>query len=210
MTTSTTPEIHLSEPAQAVVGIPHGLILVSGPAYSGKSKTLELFADAFGTRIHPSEVARIDFKGNTDEPGVSSLNSFMPSPIADLATAEGIADELRRKKEWSNTLVRMVCIADVWVVIIDDLPAELAQGALDLALTGKIVVVSIHATSAEQALENYADVLETNGSSNGRYLLKAATQASIWQQLVQDPETGDTVLETYGIDVSKDNSSDSF
>lgn len=210
MTTSQTPGIRLSEAAQAVVGIPHGLILVSGPAHSGRSTTLELFAEAFSDRIHPSEVERIDFKENSDDPEVSSLKPFQPSPIADLTTVQDISDELRRKLEWSKSIVRKLYIADTWVVIIDDLPFELAQGALDMALTGKIVVVSLHASSAEEALENYADALTANGSSNGRILLKAATQASIWQQLVKDPETGDNILETYGIDVSKDPSNDSF
>lgn len=215
MTTTKASNFELSAPTQAVLGISHGLILVSGPSVSGKTTTLNLFAEAFRKRMHQDQVVAINFEGNAFIPRQRSPISFAPfepNAIADL-TEEGIAEERKRQRAWGNGVARALTIPDPWVVVIDDMPAEFYDTALSMALTGRIVVASVRsnsAKSAEDALESYARVLEGQGDTNARWLMKSAVQASIWQELVTYPETGDTVLETYGIDVSKDSSHDKF
>jgi Tfp pilus assembly pilus retraction ATPase PilT len=213
MTTSNTPEIKLSDPALAVWGIPHGLILVSGEAHSGKTTTLDLYAKSFGKRMGPDEVIDINFEGNDFVPGQRSPLSFPAfenNAITADSTDESLENEGKRMQTWGNSIARTLTIPDPWVVIIDDMPAEFFYTALNMALTGRIVVASIPSKSAEEALETYAKVLEAQGINSARWLVKAAVQGSIHQKLVEDPKTGTLTLETYGIDVSKDSSDEKF
>ena len=159
------------------------------------------------------QVVAINFEGNEFIPGQRSPISF-PAFESDTVTADmedgDIENERQRRHTWGNSIARTLTIPDPWVVIIDNMPADFFQTALDMALTGRIVVASMTSKSAEEALETYARVLEAQGNSNACWLMKAAVEASIWQQLVTDPVTGEVALNAYGIDVSKDTSHDKF
>lgn len=207
MTTSDSPlspAFELSEAARAALNVQYGLILVSGEAGSGKTTTLNLFRDAFNKKLGDRAAMSLDFKGNGF--GKDFLHFSFPAFGPELY--EG-ATRKEQVNQWGNGIFRTLTIPNPWVVVIDDMPEDFFNTAINMALTGSIVVASMNAASAEDALNKYSKVIDPAGG-RGNYLLKMATEASIWQEMSQDPETGQPVMKSYGIDVSKDQSHQYF
>lgn len=205
--TSGASSIQLSETAKAILPISHGLVLVSEPAHSGKTTTVNLLAEAFEEKHgNRKDIAYLNFRGETSDIDrqIYSFSPFVPALEASLATDEEKKAEATRRAQWGHSVLMSLAFKTPWVVVIDDIPESLFQEAVSLSLTGTIVIASLPANSAEDALEKYTSTLEAQGDKSAKKLVKMAVEGSIWQQLIKDQASGEFVLDTYGIDVSKD------
>lgn len=196
--------------AQSILDIGNGLILVSGEAYSGKSTTLKLMAEAFSERVGPEQVAFVDFNDNGFDPDSPSVISFAPfSRMRDeeILARIPVDEHSELSRIWGNSIARALTIPDPWVVVIDDMPAEFYETAASMALTGRIVIASMHAGSAEDAVKKYGDLLNSDGS-HPTFLMKHTLALSLHQKL--DTTAGKSSLQIDTFMFSDDESDDSF
>lgn len=152
------------EACSSVLALPHGLMVVAGPTGSGKTTTLYRALgtfDASATKILTAEDP-VEFK----TPG-----------LIQVSVDEGIGLTFART-------VRAFLRQDPDVIMIGEVrDPETAQVAVQAALTGHLVLTSLHASSTEGAITRLLDL------GVEPFLLSCALAAVVSQRLIRPSET---------------------
>ena len=151
---------HDAERWEALVGRPHGIILVTGPTGSGKTTTLystlrRVATEAVNVSTIEDPIEKID----------PALNQTQVQPQLDFSFAEGIRALMRQDPD-------IIMIGEI-----RDL--ETAEMAVQAALTGHLVFSTLHTNDAPSALTR---LMELGVPS---YLLNATILGVLAQRLVR-------------------------
>lgn len=126
----------------------HGLVVITGSVGSGKTSAVERL-EAEVSRQRRGRYFRVGMNEPSKESGLMFVNNFLPS---DLSAEEKVQFERGIQQyaaRWDP--------AGVFIDDIDKLDVDMCNVALNMALTGAVIVVSIEANTAEQAVKYLAD-----------------------------------------------------
>ncbi|MBV8803166.1 MAG: PilT/PilU family type 4a pilus ATPase [Gammaproteobacteria bacterium] len=166
----TFEELFLPQAFKPLLGLSHGLILVTGATGSGKSTTL---------------AAMIDY-----------INSFRSCNIITIEdpiefvhqSKKSILNQLQVGRDTTDfaTALRSSLRQDPDVILLGELrDLETMRLALIAAETGHLVLATLHSTSAPLAINRFADVFPSEEKNRVRNLLSETLQAVICQTLVK-------------------------
>jgi twitching motility protein PilT len=162
-------ELGLPETVGSFADLSSGLVLVSGPAGSGKSTTLAALLD----RINRSRPAHV----MTIEDPIEFLHRHNQSII----NQREVGQDTRSFAE----ALRHVLRQDPDVILVGELPdAETIRTALMAAETGHLVLAALHAQDARQAVERISDMFAADQQQHVRFQLGNALAGVVTQQLV--------------------------
>ncbi|RKQ94129.1 GspE/PulE family protein [Maricaulis maris] len=150
----------VSEPIEAMLSMPHGLILVTGPTGSGKTTSLY----AFLRRLANGErkILTIEDPIEYRLPGVAQSQT---NPAIDLTFANALRAFLRHDPD---------------VVMVGEIrDAETARTAIQAAMTGHLVLSTLHTNDAPSAISRLRDM----GVED--FLLAATLVGVVGQRLVR-------------------------
>ncbi|MBX6393011.1 MAG: type II/IV secretion system protein, partial [Burkholderiales bacterium] len=139
---------------------PHGIILVTGPTGSGKTTTLYSTLKALATEA--VNVCTIEDPIEMVEP---AFNQMQVQPAIDLTFAEGVRALMRQDPD----IIMVGEIRDL----------ETAEMAIQAALTGHLVLSTLHTNDAASAITRLLDL------GVPRYLLNATIIGIMAQRLVR-------------------------
>ncbi|MCG8402651.1 MAG: GspE/PulE family protein [Firmicutes bacterium] len=146
---------------QELLKLPHGLILVTGPTGSGK--TFTLYSALKYLRSDRVNIITIEDPIELQMEGITQVQ----------------ADESKRKLSFSNAL-RAVLRQDPNVIMVGEIrDGETARLALQAALTGHIVLSTLHTNDAVSAVDRLVDM------GCEPYLVSSALRGVLAQRLVR-------------------------
>lgn len=160
---------------KSLLVLSNGLILVTGPAGSGKSTTLAAMIDYINT-IRACNIITI-------EDPIEYIHTSKKSSINQLQVH-------RDTLQFSNAL-RASLRQDPNVILLGELrDLETIRLALTAAETGHLVMATLHATSAPLAINRIVDVFPNSEKNRVRDLLAETIQGICCQTLVKKMEGG--------------------
>lgn len=145
----------------------HGLVVITGPVGSGKTSAVERLESEVSSQRR-GRYFRVGMNEPSPESGLMFVNNFLPS---DLSAEEKVQFERgiqHHAARWDP--------AGVFIDDIDKLDVDMCNVALNMAMTGTVVVVSIEADTAEQAVKYLAD---KTGSAIGPNSILAVALAKV-------------------------------
>lgn len=162
-------QLFLPEIVSRLTTTSRGLILVTGPAGSGKSTTLASMIDQINRRDNSHVVTLED-------------------PIEYLMTGINCAIEQREVgsdvPDFASGL-RHVLRQDPDVILVGEMrDLETTSAAITAAETGHLVLSTLHTSSAPQTIERITDIYPTNQQNQIRSMLAHSLQAVISQTLL--------------------------
>ncbi|KPJ85927.1 hypothetical protein AMJ57_01270 [Parcubacteria bacterium SG8_24] len=168
-------EIGLPIPAQEMVDLPHGLVLITGPTGSGKSTTLATMVE----RINSHKSVNII----TLEDPIEFVFDMKQSIIRQrqrgrdfITFAEGLKHILRQ---------------DPNVVMVGEMrDMETIATTLTIAETGHLVFATLHTYSAAQTIDRIIDVFPAHQQNQIRTQLAMTLRGVVSQQLLPKKEGG--------------------
>lgn len=147
----------------------HGLVLVTGPTGSGKSSTL---------------AAMINLVNETKPYHVITLEDpieYMHRHKRSIVNQREIGDDTRSFAEGIRAALR----EDPDVIVIGELrDLETAKLALSAAETGHLIMATLHATSAAQAVNRVVDMFPLEHQRQARVHLSSVIEGIVSQQLI--------------------------
>lgn len=153
----------------------NGLILVTGPAGSGKSTTLASMIDYINT-FRPCNIITI-------EDPIEFVHKSKKSAISQI--------QIHRDALHYSTALRAALRQDPNVILIGELrDLETIRLALTAAETGHLVMATLHSTSAPLAVNRIVDVFPDEEKNRVRDLLAETVQAICCQNLVKKVSGG--------------------
>lgn len=126
----------------------HGLVIITGPVGSGKTSAVERLE----AEVSSKRRGRY-FRVGVNEPSKESGLMFVENRLPDNLSAE-------EKTQFERGIQHHAARWDPAGVFIDDidkLDVDMCNVALNMALTGAVVVVSIEANTAEEAVKYLVD-----------------------------------------------------
>ncbi len=139
---------------------PHGLVLVTGPTGSGKTTTLYTLLQLLGKR--DINITTIE---DPIEYGMDGVNQIQTNETAGLTFAQGLRSILRQDPD---------------VIMVGEIrDRETAELAVSAAMTGHLVVSSLHTNDAHSTITRLKDM------GIEEYLLDATVSLVIAQRLVR-------------------------
>jgi twitching motility protein PilT len=162
-------ELFLPEIVAKLSCLSRGLILVTGPAGSGKSTTLAAMID----QINRRDTAHIVTLEDPIEHVLSGINCAIEqrevgSDVPDFAA--GLRHVLRQDPD---------------VILVGEMrDLETTSAAITAAETGHLVLSTLHTSSAPQTIERIIDIYPTNQQNQIRSMLAGSLQAVISQSLL--------------------------
>ncbi len=169
-TAPTLASLNMPVPLDALVSVPHGLVLVCGATGSGKSTTLAALAREIVTR---RSVVLCTLEDPIEYALAASSTSVVRRrqigrDVADFAS--GLRDALRQDPD---------------VILIGELrDAETIELALTAAETGHLVLASLHSGSAASSIERIVDAYPPMRAQQIRVQLADVLRAVVAQRLV--------------------------
>jgi len=165
----TLEELFLPEILKKLTGGTHGLILVTGPAGSGKSTTLAAMIDEMNRR-DSSHIVTLEDPIEYQFAGVKCAieQREVGSDVPDFAS--GLRHVLRQDPDV------------IYVGEMRDL--ETTSAAITAAETGHLVLSTLHTPNAPQTIERIIDVYPTAQQNQVRSMLAHSLQAVISQTLL--------------------------
>jgi twitching motility protein PilT len=162
--------LHLPLPLDDLVGLPHGLVLVSGASGSGKSTTLAALAQA---ALHQRSIVVITLEDPIEyvlEAGPTSVVRRRQIGRDVPSFAEGLRDALRENPD---------------LLLVGELrDAEAIQMAVTAAETGHLVLATLHARSAPSAITRLVDAYPPGQQDQARRQLAESLRAVVAQRLL--------------------------
>src|SRR5690606_5640520 len=163
-------QLDLPPIVKEIMNRPHGLVLVTGPAGSGKSTTL---------------AAMIDFVNQTMEKHIITLED----PIEYIHDhAQSIVQQREvgiDTKQFSNGL-RAALRQDPDVILVGEMrDLETIRTAITAAETGPLVLATLHTNSAAQTITRIIDVFPPHQQEQIRIQLSSVLEAVISQRLLK-------------------------
>lgn len=166
----TFDELGLPQIFKTLLGLSHGLVLVTGPTGSGKSTTLAAMID----QINVYQACHII----TIEDPIEFIHHSKKSVFNQLQVGRDTPDYA--------TALRASLRQDPDVILLGELrDLETMRLALTAAETGHLVLATLHASSAPIAINRFADVFPSEEKNRVRNLLSETLQAVICQTLVK-------------------------
>jgi twitching motility protein PilT len=168
-------ELGLPPVMERLVNLPHGLILVTGPAGTGRSTTL---------------ASMIDYINGHRACHILTLED----PIEYMHTHKLAA--VNQREIGQDTLsfergLRASLREDPDVLLVGEMrDLDSIRITLTMAETGRLVLATLHANDASQALDRIVDVFPAEHQQQVRAQLAGALQAVVFQQLVPKIEGG--------------------
>ncbi|MGO0122393.1 GspE/PulE family protein [Desulfothermobacter acidiphilus] len=151
----------LREDFQRLLSLPHGLILVTGPTGSGK--TFTLYAALKHLRRPEVNIITVEDPVELQMDGITQVQ----------------VDYASKKLTFSSAL-RSIVRQDPDIIMVGEIrDGETAQLSLQAALTGHLVLSTLHTNDAVSAVERLADM------GCERYLVAAALRGVLAQRLVR-------------------------
>ncbi|HZI30811.1 MAG TPA: GspE/PulE family protein, partial [Candidatus Binatia bacterium] len=145
---------------QRVLGLPHGIILVTGPTGSGKTSTLYTALNAINDAVR-----KIITVEDPVEYQLKGVNQIQVNEKSGLTFARGLRSILRHDPD---------------VILIGEIrDAETAQIAVQASLTGHLVFSTLHTNDAPGALTRLVDM------GVEPYLVASSLEAVLAQRLVR-------------------------
>lgn len=169
-TAPTLASLHMPVPLDALVSVPHGLVLVCGATGSGKSTTLAALAREVVTRR-------------------SVVLSTLEDPIEYVLSASSTS-VIRRRQIGRDVVdfaagLRDALRQDPDVILIGELrDAETIGLALTAAETGHLVLASLHSGSAASSIERIVDAYPPMRAQQIRVQLADVLRAVVAQRLI--------------------------
>lgn len=168
-------ELTLPPVFKALLGLSHGLILITGPTGSGKSTTLAAMIDYINTN-QASHIITI-------EDPIEFIHKSKKSAINQLQVGRDTPD--------MDTALRSSLRQDPNVILLGELrDLETIRLALTAAETGHLVFSTLHASSAPLAISRIVDIFPSAEKNRVRNLLAETLQAVICQMLVKQVNGG--------------------
>ena len=165
----TFDELGLPDTVGGFADLAAGLVLVSGPAGSGKSTTLAALLD----RINRSRPAHV----MTIEDPIEFLHRHDQS----IVNQREVGQDTRSFAE----ALRHVMRQDPDVILVGELPdPETVRTALIAAETGHLVFAALHAQDTGQAIDRICDMFPAEHQQQIRFQLGNALAGVVTQQLV--------------------------
>jgi twitching motility protein PilT len=171
----TFEELSLPSVLKSLLVLSNGLILVTGPAGSGKSTTLAAMIDYINT-IRACNIITI-------EDPIEFIHTSKKSAISQL--------QVHRDTPQFATALRASLRQDPNVILIGELrDLETIRLALTAAETGHLVMSTLHAASAPLAISRMVDVFPNAEKNRVRDLLSETIQGICCQTLVKKMSGG--------------------
>ena len=162
-------ELFLPEIVTKLTAVSRGLVLVTGPAGSGKSTTLAAMVDEINHRDHGHIVTLED-------------------PVEYILT--GINCAIEQREVGSDVLdfasgLRQVLRQDPDTILLGEMrDLETTSAAITAAETGHLVLSTLHTVNAPQTIERIIDIYPTHQQNQIRSMLANTLQAVISQTLL--------------------------
>jgi twitching motility protein PilT len=168
-TIPTPEELLLPDAVPQICDLPHGFVLVTGSAGSGKSTTLASLIDRINRR-RPVHILTIE----------DPIEYVHNHKIAAVCQREVGVDTTSFERALQSALR-----ADPDVILVGEMrDPETIQFALTLAETGHLVFAALHTSDASQALDRITDVFPPERQTQIRVQLAASLAAVVSQRLV--------------------------
>ena len=165
-----SPEnLHIPEAIMKLSQLPRGLVLVTGPAGSGKSTTLACIID----RINRTRNAHVI----TLEDPIEFLHRHQKSVVTQREIGldtDSYVDGLRAALRQAPDVILLGEMRDY----------ETIRIAMTAAETGHLVISTLHTTGAANTIDRIIDIFPANAQQQIRVQLSMVLQAVVSQQLV--------------------------
>lgn len=162
-------ELHMPATIENFTELPRGLVLVTGPAGSGKTTTLASLID----KINREKAKHII----TIEDPIEFQHKSQRSIVAQR--------EVHYDTFSFNAALRSVLREDPDVILIGEMrDLETISAALTIAETGHLVFATLHTNSAAQSIDRIVNVFPAHQQDQVRTQLAGALQAVVSQRLV--------------------------
>ena len=165
-----SPEnLHIPESIMKLSQLPRGLVLVTGPAGSGKSTTLACIID----RINRTRNAHVI----TLEDPIEFLHRHQKSVVTQREIGldtDSYVDGLRAALRQAPDVILLGEMRDY----------ETIRIAMTAAATGHLVIPTLHTTGAANSIDRIIDIFPANAQQQIRVQLSMVLQAVVSQQLV--------------------------
>ncbi len=168
-------DLNLPSVLKSLLVLASGLILVTGPAGSGKSTTLAAMVD-YINNIRSSNIITI-------EDPIEYIHDSKKSSISQL--------QVKRDTTSFSAALRAALRQDPNVILLGELrDLETMRLALKAAETGHLVVATLHASSAPLAVSRFVDVFPRAEKNRVRDMLSETIQGICCQTLVKKMDGG--------------------
>ncbi len=148
-----------------LIGLPHGIILATGPTGSGKSTTL--YASLQEIWSPTTNILTIEDPVEYQVPGISQVQV---RPNIGLTFASGLRSFLRQDPD---------------IIMVGEMrDLETAEIAIEASLTGHLVLSTLHTVDAAQTIDRIVDVFSPEQQPQIRTQLSVTLQAVISQTLL--------------------------
>ncbi len=171
----TMDSLELPEVVQKMTGLPHGLVLVTGPTGCGKSTALASMIDA----INRAEAANIITLEDPIE--------FLFEPKAGVVRQRQLGQDFLSYAEGLKHILRQ----DPDVVMVGEMrDPETIATTLTIAETGHLVFATLHTYSAAQTVDRIIDAFPPSQQNQIRSQLALTLRAVVSQQLLPSKDGG--------------------
>ena len=168
-------KMHIPEEILRLADVKKGLVLVTGPAASGKSTTLACLIDRINTNRHGHII--------TIEDPIEFIHAHKASVLSQR--------EVEHDTKSYQTALRAALRQAPDVILLGEMrDLETIQTALTAAETGQLVLSTLHTVGAAKTIDRIIDVFPANQQQQIRVQLSMVLRAVVSQQLLPTVDGG--------------------
>jgi len=168
-------KMHIPDEILRLADVKKGLVLVTGPAASGKSTTLACIIDRINTNRHGHII--------TIEDPIEFIHAHKASVLSQR--------EIEHDTQSYKTALREALRQAPDVILLGEMrDLETIQTALTAAETGQLVLSTLHTVGAAKTIDRIIDVFPANQQQQIRVQLSMVLRAVVSQQLLPTVDGG--------------------
>lgn len=168
-------QMHIPDEILRLADIKKGLVLVTGPAASGKSTTLACIIDRINTNRHGHII--------TIEDPIEFIHAHKASVLSQR--------EIEHDTQSYKTALRAALRQAPDVILLGEMrDFETIQTALTAAETGQLILSTLHTVGAAKTIDRIIDVFPANQQQQIRVQLSMVLRAVVSQQLLPTTDGG--------------------